>query len=234
MRSASSSRRSFVILRSLQELGLHRRDPGVSLPEHGRLAGDVGLLGQPPLVGFDLLGEGRPELLLPLRGLHQLRPNSFELSLELIELARVDGGRCGFGRRRRRRGVEVEPNERSIHRLSVELRRDRSLALAAALKLRTQAGAEAPSVSTSFWSFSSDFSFVGFGLAAMASPRRSQLEDLVEVQEGGAQNDQEHRREDEQDGREEHLDRGLHGPLLRGRLTAHTSVGGLDSQDPAE
>jgi hypothetical protein len=128
---------------AIQELGLHRREPGVPLSEHGRLAGDVRFLRQPSLVRLDLLGQRRAELLLSPRRLSQLGTNSLELSLELVELALVDGGRCGVGRRRRRRGVEVEPNERSIHLLPVDLRRDGNLTLAAPLKLCAQAGAEA-------------------------------------------------------------------------------------------
>ena len=57
---------------------------------------------------------------------------------------------------------------------------------------------------------------------------------MGEVEERGAEDDQEHRREDEDHGREEHLDRRLHRLLLGGGLAAQARVGGLHAQDPAE
>ena len=50
----------------------------------------------------------------------------------------------------------------------------------------------------------------------------------------GPSSDDEHRREDEEDGREDHLDRRLHRLLLGGGLAADARVGGLDAQDAAE
>ena len=146
LRSASSSRRSFVIRRSRSRSSVSivairaSRSPSMVA---WRETSDSSV-SRRLRSALDLLGESRPSPRSRPRSLHQFGANSFELSLELVELALVDGGRCGFGRRRRRRGVEVEPNERSIHLRPVELRRDRSLTLTATLKLCTQAGAEAP------------------------------------------------------------------------------------------
>jgi len=69
---------------ALLQLGLHRRDPDIAVVEQRCLTGDVRLLGQATLVGLDLLGQGRPKLLLTLGGECQLGAKPLELAVELL------------------------------------------------------------------------------------------------------------------------------------------------------
>src|SRR5213076_2375237 len=61
-----------------------------------------------------------------------------------------------------------------------------------------------------------------------------ELEDLGQVQERRPEDDDEHRREDERDGREQHLDRRLHRLLLGEQLTLQAGVTSLDAQNATE
>src|SRR5205085_8812421 len=69
---------------------------------------------------------------------------------------------------------------------------------------------------------------------ATVTPRLVELEDLGQVQERRPEDDDEHRREDERDGRKEHLDRRLHRLLLCQQLTLEPRVACLDAEDPTQ
>src|SRR5215210_1179157 len=130
----------------------------------------------------------------------------------------VGGGRCGLGRRRRRRRVEIDPYKRSIRVRDVRnIGSQFGVTVTTALKLRPQAGTE------TLLGLDLDARLLGLLVGLLRCHRRrllrSQwwgpgLKDFLKVHERGSQDDQEDRREDEENRRKEHLDRRLHRLFL--------------------
>src|SRR5439155_12203754 len=119
-----------------------------------------------------------------------------------------------------RRGVEVDPDERGFGRLCGRRARLFDSLPTPLLELPAQAGPEAALGGLALGLFR-----LAFLVLVTEGHVRLLAEELLDVEDGRPEDDEEHRRKDEQDRGKEHLDRRLHRPLLSGRLPAQPCVG---------
>src|SRR5919201_2752350 len=172
----------------LLELDLELGEPGFALVERRGTVREL-LLGAHVLV----VGLGPHLQLVAQGGLSGVR--RLELEPECLEVGvdgRVDDGPVG----RPRGQLEAELDVRRARRLA-----RRPITLPPALQLCAQAGAEP---------------LLGLGSLVLrcVGHRGLRLEELREVEERRPEDHEEHGREDEEDGRKQHLDRRLHRLLL--------------------